>query len=88
MLLCARAHTYGSGMCDLDAQDTESIVAALAEINALTEQVNIHAASISATAYMDHDALAAVLATLRDKAAAAQQWVANKPHEHAGHAGH
>lgn len=75
-------------MCDLDAQDTATIVASLAEINALTAQVNVHAAAIAETSYMDHDALAALLASLRDAAAVAQQWVADKPHEHAGHTGH
>jgi hypothetical protein len=72
-------------MCDLNAQDKDSIVASLAEISTLTDRVNAHAASISESAYMDHDALAGVLAALRDRADAAQRWVANKPHEHAGH---
>ena len=77
--------TYRNGMCDLTAPETDAIVAQFAEINALTAQIDGHAASIAETAYMDHDTLAALLTVLRDKADAAGRWVADKPHEHAGH---
>ncbi len=72
-------------MCDLNPQETDAIVATLTEINTLTEQINAHTASITATRFMDHAGLAALLATLRDTAGSAEQWVAGKPHEHAGH---
>jgi hypothetical protein len=74
-------------MCDLNSQEKTDLLAALAEINTLAQRINEHATSIDETAYMDHEGLAALLADLRDKAGASQQWVANKPHEHAGHHG-
>jgi hypothetical protein len=75
-------------MCDLNQDETRSIVATLTEIGGLAEQVRIHASSIGETAYMDHEGLANVLATLRDRADAARQWVVDKPQQHAGHTAH
>jgi hypothetical protein len=75
-------------MCDLNPQETAHIGEALAEISALTEQINAQAAAIADTAFMDHETLARLLGQVRDIAGTAQQWVADKPHQHAGHATH
>lgn len=75
-------------MCDLTPQETHTLVEALADISALTDQTNMHARSITETAYMDHENLSALLASLRDKADTVRQRVAGKPHEHAGHMAH
>jgi hypothetical protein len=70
-------------MCDLTPQEQEFIAASVSEINALAAEITEQNASIAETAFMDHEALAALLFTLRDRAAAAADWVAAKPHQHA-----
>ncbi len=75
-------------MCDLNPTESRHIVAALNEISGLAQQVGTHATSITETAYMDHEGLGELLAVLKDHAATAQQWVTQKPLQHAEHAGH
>ncbi|WP_157530265.1 hypothetical protein [Microtetraspora niveoalba] len=70
-------------MCDLNSEETRYIVGALGAIDSLAEQVRAHSSSIGETAYMDHEALAALLAGLRDQADTAQRWVEAKPQQHA-----
>ncbi|MCI0687820.1 MAG: hypothetical protein L0Y54_11370 [Sporichthyaceae bacterium] len=72
-------------MCDLNHQESQFIVAALAEITQLAEQLRSHARSIGESSYMDHESLAAGLAALGDRTEAARQWVVAKPAEHAAH---
>ncbi len=70
-------------MCDLNSAETRHIVGALGAIDSLAEKVRTHSSSINETAYMDHEVLADLLATLRDSADAAQRWVEAKPQQHA-----
>jgi hypothetical protein len=72
-------------MCDLNAAETRDIIASLNEVTSLSGQVTTHIGDIEKTSYMDHENLAALLATLRDRAEAAREWVAAQPHQHAGH---
>lgn len=75
-------------MCDLNSEESRDIVEALREISTLAEQVGTHTSAIEKTAYMDHENLAALLTTLRDRAEAARVWVTDKPQQHAMHSGH
>ncbi len=70
-------------MCDLNPQEQAFISQTLAEIIDLSRQVGTDASAIAATAYMDHEHLAVLLATLSERAADASVWVAAKPHQHA-----
>ncbi|MER6944326.1 hypothetical protein ABT294_09915 [Nonomuraea sp. NPDC000554] len=72
-------------MCDLNAEETRAIVRSLSELDALTDEVRRHSAAIESTAFMDHAALAATLAELRDRAESVRAWVAAKPQQHAVH---
>jgi hypothetical protein len=69
-------------MCDLNPEESAFVISTLGEISALATQLDEHAASIGQSAYMDHDALAALLVTLRQRADSAATWVADKPHPH------
>ncbi|MBV1854875.1 hypothetical protein [Catellatospora tritici] len=82
-------------MCDLNEQETATVVDALTGIRALADRLGEHVNSITETNYMRHEELAVLLAELRDATESARAWVAAKPlahagHEHAGHehAGH
>ncbi len=69
-------------MRELNSQEQAFISQTLAEIVDLAALIGTDASAISATAYMDHEHLAMLLATLSDRAAEASQWVAAMPHEH------
>jgi hypothetical protein len=75
-------------MCILNASESQTIIDAITEIGALAVEARSHATAIAETAYMDHEGLADVLARLEARAAAAQQWVADKPRQHTEHANH
>jgi hypothetical protein len=75
-------------MCTLDAAESKTIIDAIEEISVLASRASECAATIAATAYMDHEGLAEVLARLQERAAFAGQWVTDKPRQHAGHASH
>lgn len=84
--MCDRPHAaYGEAMCDLNAAETRDIIASLSEVTGLSGRVSTHIDDIGRTSYMDHENLAELLAMLRDRAEAAREWVAAKPHQHAGH---
>ncbi|WP_157250293.1 hypothetical protein [Nonomuraea typhae] len=72
-------------MCDLNTHETHDLLASLRELDSLAEQVATHASSVEKTAYMDHEGLAALLTTLRDRAESTRAWVTAKPAEHAAH---
>jgi hypothetical protein len=72
-------------MCDLNPTESRHIVATLNEISELAQKVGAHATSITETAYMDHEGLGEMLATLKERVATAHQWVTDKPLQHAGH---
>ncbi|MEU0564443.1 hypothetical protein ABZ297_03455 [Nonomuraea sp. NPDC005983] len=74
-------------MCDLNAEETRTVVQSLSELDTLTDEVRKHSAAIESTAFMDHEALATTLAELRDRAESVRAWVAAKPQQHAGHGG-
>ncbi|MEU7893962.1 hypothetical protein AB0B45_13970 [Nonomuraea sp. NPDC049152] len=75
-------------MCDLNPQESRDIIQALEELHTLTGQAMRHATSIEDTAYMDHEGLAAVLTSLRDRTQTTLHWVKDRPQQHATHAGH
>jgi hypothetical protein len=72
-------------MCDLNAAESGDIIASLNEVTSLSGKVTTYIDDIGKTSYMDHENLAALLADLRDRAEVAREWVAAKPHQHAGH---
>ncbi|MFI9550554.1 hypothetical protein [Nonomuraea endophytica] len=74
-------------MCDLNPQETQHLLSALHEIDDLTAKVAAHAADVEKTAFMDHETLAALLTSLRDRADSAREWVTAKPAQHADHHG-
>lgn len=75
-------------MCDLDAQETSHIVAALVTLRELADKLKAYESTIIETNYMDHDALGALLEDLRDQANTSADWVRAKPLQHAGHEEH
>ncbi|MDI1463114.1 hypothetical protein QEZ54_19225 [Catellatospora sp. KI3] len=75
-------------MCDLNEQETATVVEALTGIRALADRLGEHVTSITATNYMRHEELAVLLAELSAAAESAREWVAAKPLAHAGHEHH
>jgi hypothetical protein len=72
-------------MCDLTPSEQALVATSIADIVTLTAQVNDLGTTIAETAFMDHERLSLLLTTLSEHSARAAQWVALKPHEHAGH---
>ena len=79
---------YVGVMCDLNSEESREIITALNEISGLADQVRAHASAIWETAYMDHENLATVLATLKDRTEGAWRWATDKPQQHAMHSPH